>query len=222
MGTKRTKSAVETVASDEAAATGEAVATDEARDSTEAVSEDDAAAEATAEAEAEAEAEAAAAAEADAEAEAAAEAEADAEAEAEAGAAAVAKPDGVGQGAAAVVAAALGLVGLSGGWTGTVASARESLIGQLRTSRSASVARQVQEVYGDSWRTTALVAGAFAVAALVTAVAVLLRPAFGDPARVQAPWIRSVAWAGAALGVIGLALAAATYTDLILGLPSTS
>ncbi|MFF9899910.1 hypothetical protein [Streptomyces longispororuber] len=196
MGTKRTKSAVETVATDEAAATGEAAATDEARDSTEAVPEDAAAAEATAEA------------------------EADAAAVAEP--AAVAKPDGVGQGAAAVVAAALGLVGLSGGWTGTVASARESLIGQLRTSRSASVARQVQEVYGDSWRTTALVAGAFAVAALVTAVAVLLRPAFGDPARVQAPWIRSVAWAGAALGVIGLALAAATYTDLILGLPSTS
>ncbi|WP_030676366.1 hypothetical protein [Streptomyces sp. NRRL B-1347] len=129
---------------------------------------------------------------------------------------------GVGQGAAAVVAAALGLIGLSGGWLGTVASARESLIGQLNTSQGASVARQVEEVYGDSWKTTALVAGAFALAALVVGVAVLLRPAFGAPDRVQAPWTKSVAWAGVTLGAIGLALAVAKYTDLFLGLPSTS
>ncbi|MEV0439199.1 hypothetical protein AB0I84_25270 [Streptomyces spectabilis] len=133
-----------------------------------------------------------------------------------------AEPQGVGQGAAAVVAAALGLIGLSGGWLGTVASARESLIGQLNTSQGASVGRQVQAVYGDSWKTTALVAGAFALAALVVGVVVLLRPAFGAPDRVQAPWIKSVAWAGVALGAIGLALAVAKYTDLLLGLPSTS
>ncbi|MFH8796768.1 hypothetical protein [Streptomyces sp. NPDC017941] len=129
---------------------------------------------------------------------------------------------GVGQGAGAVVAAALGVVGLSGGWLGTVASARESLIGQLKTSQSASVADQVQQVYGDSWKTTALIGGLFALAALVVGVGVLLRPAFGDPRRVQAPWIKSVAWGGVALGVIGLVLALAKYTDLLLGLPSTS
>ncbi|QDQ13846.1 hypothetical protein [Streptomyces spectabilis] len=133
-----------------------------------------------------------------------------------------AKPEGVGQGAAAIVAAALGLIGLSGGWLGTVASARESLIGQLNTSQGASVGRQVQAVYGDSWKTTALVAGVFALAALVVGVVVLLRPAFGAPDRVQAPWIKSAAWAGVALGAIGLALAVAKYTDLLLGLPSTS
>ncbi|MEW2524401.1 hypothetical protein [Streptomyces sp. NPDC047071] len=131
-------------------------------------------------------------------------------------------PSGVGQGAAALVAAALGLIGLSGGWLGTVAAARESLIGQLNTSQGAGVARQVQEVYGDSWKTTALVAGAFALAALVVGAATLLRPAFGAPDRVQAPWITSVAWAGVALGAIGLVLAVAKYTDLFLGLPSTS
>ncbi|WP_030568024.1 hypothetical protein [Streptomyces aureocirculatus] len=129
---------------------------------------------------------------------------------------------GVGQGAGAVVAAGLGVVGLSGGWLGTVASARESLIGQLKTSQSASVADQVQQVYGDSWKTTALIGGFFALAALVVGVGVLLRPAFGDPQRVQAPWIKSVAWGGVALGVIGLVLATAKYTDLLLGLPSTS
>lgn len=133
-----------------------------------------------------------------------------------------AAPSGVGQGAAALVAAALGLIGLSGGWLGTVASARESLIGQLNTSQGAGVARQVQEVYGDSWKTTALVAGAFALAALVVGAAALLRPAFGAPDRVQAPWIKSVAWAGVALGALGLILAVAKYTDLLLGLPSTS
>ncbi|CAM5242727.1 Integral membrane protein OS=Streptomyces tendae OX=1932 GN=GUR47_36550 PE=4 SV=1 [Streptomyces tendae] len=49
----------------------------------------------------------------------------------------------------------------------------------------------------------------------------LARPAFGAPGRPQAPWITSVAWAGVALGVIGLLLAVLKYTDVLLGLPST-
>jgi hypothetical protein len=130
-------------------------------------------------------------------------------------------PSGVGQGAGAVVSAALGLVSLTGGWTGTVAAAREQLIGQLRTSTSASVGTQLEEVYGDAWHTTALWAGLFALAALITAVVVLVRPAFGTPGRPQAAWIRSVAWAGASLGVIGLLLAVLKYSDALLGLPST-
>ncbi|MFH9090251.1 hypothetical protein [Streptomyces sp. NPDC017673] len=130
-------------------------------------------------------------------------------------------PSGVGQGAGAVVSAALGLVSLSGGWIGTVASAREQLVGQLRTSSTASVATQIKEVYGDAWHTTALWAGLFALAALITGVVVLARPAFGAPGRPQAPWIRSVAWAGVSLGVIGLLLAVLKYSDALLGLPST-
>ncbi|MFI9428660.1 hypothetical protein ACIG54_34550 [Streptomyces achromogenes] len=127
---------------------------------------------------------------------------------------------GVGQGAGAVVSAALGLVSLTGGWVGTVASAREQLIGQLRTSTSASVGTQLKEVYGDAWHTTALWAGLFALAALVTAVVVLVRPAFGAPGRPQAAWIRSVAWAGLSLGVIGLLLAVLKYSDALLAVPS--
>ncbi|QTE01066.1 hypothetical protein [Streptomyces cyanogenus] len=126
----------------------------------------------------------------------------------------------VGQGAGAVVSAALGLVSLSGGWIGTVASAREQLVGQLQTSSTASVARQIKEVYGDAWHTTALWAGLFALAALVTGVVVLVRPAFGAPGRPQAPWIRSVAWAGVSLGVLGLLLAVLKYSDALLALPS--
>jgi hypothetical protein len=133
-----------------------------------------------------------------------------------------AKPAGVGQGAAAVVSAALGVIGLSGGWLGTVAAARSNIVGQLETSQSASVANQIQALYGDSWKITALVAGAFALASLLVGFVVLVKPAFGTPGQPQAPWIKSVAWAGVVLGVIGLLLAIAKYSDLLLGLPSTS
>ncbi|MFE1249387.1 hypothetical protein [Streptomyces sp. NPDC058735] len=129
---------------------------------------------------------------------------------------------GIGQGAGAVVSAALGVVSLTGSWVGTVAAARQNLIGQLETASNASVAKQVQAVYGDAWQTTALWGGLFALLALVVGVVTLARPAFGTPGRVQAPWIKSVAWAGVALGVIGLFLAVLKYTGLLLGLPSAS
>ena len=129
-------------------------------------------------------------------------------------------PSAAGQGAGAVVSAALGVVSLTGSWVGTVASARESLIGQLETSSSSSVAAMVEAGYGDAWQANALWAGLFALAALIAGVVVLARPAFGAPGRPQAPWIKSVAWAGVSLGVIGLLLAVLKYTDVLLGLPS--
>ncbi|MFG6296534.1 MULTISPECIES: hypothetical protein [Streptomyces] len=128
---------------------------------------------------------------------------------------------GVGQGAAAVVSAGLGIVSLTGSWVGTVASARESLIGQLETSSSSNVGTLIEKGYGDAWHATALWGGAFALVALIVGVVVLARPAFGAPGRPQAPWIKSVSWAGVALGVIGLLLAVLKYTDVLLGLPST-
>ncbi|MEU8485613.1 hypothetical protein [Streptomyces sp. NPDC048641] len=135
---------------------------------------------------------------------------------------AVENSSGAGQGAGAVVSAALGVVALSGSWVATVASARESLIGQLQTSQGASVAKQVSEVYGDSWHATALVGGAFALLALIVGAVVLARPAFGAPGRPQAVWIKSVAWAGVSLGALGLLLAVAKYTDILMALPSAS
>jgi hypothetical protein len=131
---------------------------------------------------------------------------------------------GVGLGAAAVVSAALGVVSLTGSWIGTVAAARETLVGQIQTSANAnaSVAEQVKAVYGDAWATTALIGGLFALTALIVGVVVLVRPAFGAPGRPQAAWIKSVAWAGVSLGFIGLVLAVAKYSDVLLGLPSTS
>lgn len=150
-------------------------------------------------------------------AEAAAEAELAALAKAEAD-----KPSGVGQGAGAIVSVALGVVGLSGGWLGTIASARAQLKGQLTTAQNAGIAKQVQAMYGDAWHSAALVGGLFSLVALVVAAAVLARPAFGAPGKPQALWIKSTAWAGLAVGVIGLLLAVAKYTDLILGMPGTS
>jgi hypothetical protein len=131
-------------------------------------------------------------------------------------------PSGVGQGAGAVVSVVLGIVSLTGGWIGTVASARETLVGQLKTASTANVATQVKEIYGDAWQTTALWAGLFALAALIVGVVVLARPAFGAPGKPQAAWIKSVAWAGVSLGVIGLLLAVLKYSDVLLALPSTS
>ncbi|MGW3495808.1 hypothetical protein [Streptomyces sp. NPDC001020] len=130
------------------------------------------------------------------------------------------RPSGVGQGAGAVVAAGLGMISLSGSWVSTVASARETLLGQLKTSTSASVGDQIKAVYGEAWHTTALWGGLFALAALIVGVVVLARPAFGVPGKPQAAWIKSVAWGGVSLGVIGLLLAVLKYTDILLGLPS--
>ncbi|MFJ9661664.1 hypothetical protein ACIRPR_27325 [Streptomyces griseoflavus] len=161
--------------------------------------------------------------EAESEAESVAESEADSEAEAgKAVPGAGENPSGVGQGAAAVVSAALGLVSLTGSWLGTVAAARETLVGQLEVAADAGVATQVKEMYGDAWNTSAVWSGLFALTALTVGAAVLARPAFGTPARAaQAPWIKSVAWAGVVLGVIGLLLAVLKYTGVLLGLPAT-
>ncbi|MEU6804143.1 hypothetical protein [Streptomyces neyagawaensis] len=128
---------------------------------------------------------------------------------------------GVGQGAAGIVAVVLGLVSLTGSWVGTVAQARNQMFGQLETAQNADVATMLQQYYGDSWNANALVSGIFALIAMLVGVAVLVRPAFGDPDQVQAPWIKSAAWAGVSVGVIGLVLAALKYSDILLGLPNT-
>ncbi|OKI58607.1 hypothetical protein AMK17_01230 [Streptomyces sp. CB00072] len=128
---------------------------------------------------------------------------------------------GVGAGAAAVVSAALGVVALTGAWTGRVAAERETLIGQIQTSGGGSAAQQISEIYGDAWHTTALVNGVFAVLALLVGVFVLVRPAFGTPSeRPQPTWVRAVALAGVALGVLGVLISAGMYFDLFVSLPT--
>ncbi|WP_217141809.1 hypothetical protein [Streptomyces sp. AC627_RSS907] len=136
------------------------------------------------------------------------------------GAAGTEGPTGVGQGAGAVVSAGLGIVSLTGSWVGTVASAREAVFGQLETTQSSNVQTMLEKGYGDAWQATALWGGVFALVALIVGVVVLVRPAFGAPGKPQAAWIKSVSWAGVALGVIGLILAVLKYTDVMLAVPS--
>jgi len=127
---------------------------------------------------------------------------------------------GVGAGATAVVSAALGIVALTGAWSGRVAAERETLMGQIQTSGGGSPAQQIAEIYGDAWHTTALVNGVFALLALLVGVFVLVRPAFGTPAtRPQPTWIRAVALAGVALGTLGVLISVGMYFDLFLSLP---
>ncbi|PWS49577.1 hypothetical protein DLE01_22730 [Streptomyces sp. FT05W] len=130
---------------------------------------------------------------------------------------------GVGTGAAAVVAAGLGIVSLSGAWTGRVAAERETLMGQIKTSGGGSAAQQISEIYGDAWHSTALVNGIFALLALLVGVFVLVRPAFGPPSPLpQAGWVRSVAVAGVSLGVLGLLISVGMFFDLFVALPSAA
>ncbi|MFI8354797.1 hypothetical protein [Streptomyces cyaneofuscatus] len=127
---------------------------------------------------------------------------------------------GVGAGATAVVSAALGIVALTGAWSGRVAAERETLMGQIQTAGGSSAAQQISEIYGDAWHATALVNGVFAVLALLVGAFVLARPAFGTPAtRPQPAWIRAVALAGIALGTLGVLISAGMYFDLFLSLP---
>ncbi|MEV6161699.1 hypothetical protein AB0L71_07205 [Streptomyces sp. NPDC052052] len=133
------------------------------------------------------------------------------------------RPSGLASAAAAVAAAGLGVVALTGSWTGKVAAERETLIGQIKTSSSSSAAQQISEIYGDAWHATALVNGLFALLALLVGIFALVRPAFGPPSPDPQPgWVRAVASAGIALGVLGVLLSVGMYFDLIVALPTTS
>ncbi|MCF3961231.1 hypothetical protein [Streptomyces fuscigenes] len=123
---------------------------------------------------------------------------------------------GVGAAAASVVAAALGLVSLTGTWTGRVGAERETLVGQLHTSQSASASQQISELYGDAWHTTAAINGAVGLGAVILAVIVLLA------LRRTAPlaWAKPVAVAALVLGAVGVVVSLGMYFDLFASLPS--
>ncbi|MER6104443.1 hypothetical protein ABT115_19470 [Streptomyces sp. NPDC001832] len=131
-------------------------------------------------------------------------------------------PSGLGSAAAAVVAAGLGVVALTGSWTGKIAAERETLIGQIKTSTGGgTAAQQISEIYGDAWHTTALVNGIFSLLALLVGIFALVRPAFGAPSPHPQPgWVRAVATAGIVLGVLGLLISVGVYSDLIMPLPT--
>ncbi|MFD4132988.1 hypothetical protein [Streptomyces goshikiensis] len=129
---------------------------------------------------------------------------------------------GVGAAASAIVAAGLGLLALSGTWVSRVIAERQTLIGQIESVNATTTEAKIDALYGDAWHLTALVNGVVSTLALLLAVFVLARPAFGAPGRVLPVWIRSVAWAAVALGGLGVLLFGFMYFDLLLPLPKAA
>ncbi|MFG2711913.1 hypothetical protein ACGFX2_15315 [Streptomyces goshikiensis] len=129
---------------------------------------------------------------------------------------------GVGAAASAIVAAGLGLLALSGTWVSRVIAERQTLIGQIESVNATTTEAKIDALYGDAWHLTALVNGVLSTLALLLAVFVLARPAFGAPGRVLPVWIRSVAWAAVALGALGVLLFGFMYFDLLLPLPKAA
>ncbi|MET8748845.1 hypothetical protein ABZW32_01975 [Streptomyces sp. NPDC004667] len=129
---------------------------------------------------------------------------------------------GVGSAASAIVAAGLGLVALSGSWVSRVIAERQTLIGQIESVNATSAKEKIAALYGDAWHMTALVNGVLSTLALLLAVFVLARPAFGTPGRVLPVWVRSVSWAAVALGVLGVLVFGLMYFDLLVALPTAA
>ncbi|MFD8983473.1 hypothetical protein [Streptomyces sp. NPDC059564] len=135
---------------------------------------------------------------------------------------AVAEGSGVGSAASAIVAAALGLVALSGSWVSRVIAERQTLIGQIESANATTAKEKIAALYGDAWHMTALVNGVLSTLALLVAVFVLARPAFGAPGRVLPVWVRSVSWAAVALGVIGVLVFGLMYFDVLVAMPTAA
>lgn len=129
---------------------------------------------------------------------------------------------GVGAAASSIVAAGLGLVALSGSWVSRVIAERQTLIGQIESVNATTAKEKIAALYGDAWHMTALVNGVLSTLALLLAVFVLARPAFGTPGRVLPVWVRSVSWAAVALGVLGVLVFGLMYFDLLVALPTAA
>ncbi|MFE4172098.1 hypothetical protein ACFRR7_08580 [Streptomyces sp. NPDC056909] len=125
------------------------------------------------------------------------------------------RPSGLGAAAAAVVAACLGIVALTGTWTGRVISEREALVGQITLGQTATPEQQIAEGYGDAWHATAAANGVVALVALLIAVVVLVLPQ-----RAGSGWVRPVAVAAAVLGLLGVLVSVGMYFDLFAALPA--
>ncbi|MER7467717.1 hypothetical protein [Streptomyces sp. NPDC097981] len=132
------------------------------------------------------------------------------------------RSEGVGAAASAVVAAGLGLVALSGSWVSRVIAERQTLVGQIESVNATTTEAKIQALYGNAWHMTALVNGVLSTLALLLAVFVLARPAFGAPGRTLPTWVRAVSWAAVALGALGVLLFGLMYFDILAPLPKAA
>lgn len=122
-----------------------------------------------------------------------------------------AQSSGVGAGAAAIIAAGLGLVALSGSWVSRMVGERETLIGQIGAANITTTEAKIEALYGNAWHVTALFNGVLSTLALLLAVFVLARPAFGAPGRTLPAWVRAVSWAAVAIAAIGVIVFGVMY-----------
>ena len=112
-------------------------------------------------------------------------------------------------GAAAVTAAALGLVSISGTWFTTVIQTQA----QINSSLNATSTKQaVAEGYTTPWHQLAWHNGIFAAVAVLVGIGVLFAGQF-LAVRLTPNWVKTVAWVAIALGVIGLVISAGMYFD---------
>lgn len=118
---------------------------------------------------------------------------------------------GVFGGAFAIISAALGLASITGTWLGETIYQRHTLIGNIAASGK-SPAIQVADIYVSPWHQMAKFNGMFALAAVLVGLVVLLAGQFLS-AKPLPNWIKAVAVAGLALGVIGLGISCAMYFD---------
>jgi lysylphosphatidylglycerol synthetase-like protein (DUF2156 family) len=119
---------------------------------------------------------------------------------------------GLASASTAIVAICLGIIALTGSWTGTVGGARETLVGQINMPQTADAAKQISEGFADGWHVTAVINGCVALLALIVAVVALLLPH-------RANWVRPLAVAALVLGAIGVIVSLGMYFDLFASLP---
>ena len=114
-------------------------------------------------------------------------------------------------GAAAITAAALGLVSISGTWFSTIILTQTQFNASLNATGK-TTATQLAEGYTGPWHQMAEHNGVFAAVAVLVGIGVLFAGQF-LAVKLTPNWIKAVAWVAIVLGLIGLLVSAGMYFD---------
>jgi hypothetical protein len=119
---------------------------------------------------------------------------------------------GVVSGAFGVTALAFAFVSISGGWLGTVYGARAEYIAELK--QKTQTTQGSLDAFHSSWHAQAMLAGIFALAALLFGAGVLTAPSLLLSGKSPA-WTRAAALGAIIIGAIGLLLALLGWFDVL-------
>jgi hypothetical protein len=114
-------------------------------------------------------------------------------------------------GAVAIIAAVFGLVSISGTWFSSTIMTQTQFNASINATGK-TTATQLAEGYTGPWHTLAWHNGIFAGVAVLAGVGVLFAAQF-LAVRVTPNWIKAVAFAAIALGLVGLLISAGMYFD---------